>query len=100
MTSTPTLPTHDETHSWTIKRIRDITEARFGKRPCWYQVKTALAIYEGKDVVGISRMRTHRCREDTFFLDTPLDGPGRWNGQDELCGYTTELVGKAKCESP
>ena len=35
------------------KRIRDIvTEAKFGKRPCWYQVKTALAIYEGKDVVG------------------------------------------------
>ena len=41
-----------ETHNWTIKRIRDITKAKFGKRLCWYQVKTALAIYEGKDVVG------------------------------------------------
>ena len=41
-----------ETHNWTIKRIRDITKAKFGKQPCWYQVKTALAIYEGKDVVG------------------------------------------------
>ena len=40
------------THGWTIQRIRDITEAKFGKRPCWYQIKTALAIYEGKDVVG------------------------------------------------
>jgi len=47
--STPTPPTH----GWTIKRIRDITEAKFGKQPqCWCQVKTALAIYEGKDVVG------------------------------------------------
>ena len=52
MTS-PSHHSHDsETHNWTIKRIRDITEAKFGKRPCWYQVKTALAIYEGKDVVG------------------------------------------------
>ena len=44
-TSTPT-------HGWRIRRIWDITEAKFGKRPCWFQIQTALAIYEGKDVVG------------------------------------------------
>ena len=44
-TSTPT-------HGWTIQKIWDITEAKFGKRPCWFQIQTALAIYEGKDVVG------------------------------------------------
>jgi len=46
--STSTPPTH----GWTIKRIRDITEKKFRKQLCWYQVKTALAIYKGKDVVS------------------------------------------------
>jgi ATP-dependent DNA helicase RecQ len=36
---------------WTIQKIRDLTQAKFGKRACWYQVQTALALYEGKDVV-------------------------------------------------
>ena len=40
------------THGWTIQRIWDITEAKFGKWPCWFQIQTALAIYKGKDVVG------------------------------------------------
>ena len=44
-TSTPT-------HGWRIRRIWDITETKFGKRPCWFQIQTALAIYEGKDIVG------------------------------------------------
>ena len=44
--------TSTQTHGWTIQRIWDITEAKFGKRPCWFQIQTALAIYEGKDVVG------------------------------------------------
>src|SRR6266498_3867334 len=39
-------------HGWTIQKIRDLIQARFGKRACWYQVQTALALYEGKDVVG------------------------------------------------
>ena len=47
--NTSTLP--PLTHGWTIKRVRNITKRKFRKRPCWYQVKTALAIYEGKDVV-------------------------------------------------
>ena len=37
---------------WTVKKVRDIVQAKFRKRPCWYQVKTALALYAGKDVIG------------------------------------------------
>jgi superfamily II DNA/RNA helicase len=51
MTIEPPL-TISPTHGWTIKRIRDLTFRKFGKRACWYQVKTALALYEKKDVIG------------------------------------------------
>ena len=39
-------------HGWTIQKIQDLTQAKFSKRACWYQVRTTLALYEGKDVVG------------------------------------------------
>jgi superfamily II DNA/RNA helicase len=32
--------------------VRELVQNNFGKRPCWYQVKTALALYAGKDVIG------------------------------------------------
>ncbi|THU94761.1 P-loop containing nucleoside triphosphate hydrolase protein, partial [Dendrothele bispora CBS 962.96] len=38
-----------------IKKIRDLVERKTGKRACWWQIKTALAIYSGKDVVGVAR---------------------------------------------
>lgn len=37
---------------WSVKEIRDYTEEVTGKRPCWFQIKVALAVYEGKDVVA------------------------------------------------
>ena len=83
-----------QTHGWTIKRIRNITEAKFSKWPCWYQVKTALTIWRER----CCWLCTHRCRQDPLLLDTPPNGSGRWKGQDELCGYATQLVRKAKCE--
>ncbi|KAF8193662.1 P-loop containing nucleoside triphosphate hydrolase protein [Pholiota molesta] len=51
MTLEPPITT-SPTHGWTIKKIRDLTMRKFGKRACWYQVKTALALYEKKDVIG------------------------------------------------
>jgi ATP-dependent DNA helicase RecQ len=29
-----------------------LVQSVFGKRPCWYQVKAALALHSGKDVIG------------------------------------------------
>ena len=37
---------------WTVQEVRNLIQVKFGKRPCWYQVKTALALYAGKDVIG------------------------------------------------
>ena len=37
---------------WTVQEVRDLVQSTFGKRPCWYQVKAALALYSGKDVIG------------------------------------------------
>jgi ATP-dependent DNA helicase RecQ len=81
------------THGWTIKRIRDITQVKFGKRPCWYQVQTALAIYEGKDVIGCAPtgagktlsfwipllMAQEDGQEKTSFVVTPLNLLGEQN---------------------
>jgi superfamily II DNA helicase RecQ len=38
--------------SWTVEEIRDLVQLKLGKRPCWFQIKIALAIYQKKDVVG------------------------------------------------
>ncbi|KAG6805668.1 hypothetical protein H0H92_014517, partial [Tricholoma furcatifolium] len=37
---------------WPIQKIRDLVMEKFGKRPCWFQVKVALALRAGKDVIG------------------------------------------------
>ena len=37
---------------WSVKEIHDLVQEEFGKRPCWYQIKIALVLHAGKDVVG------------------------------------------------
>ncbi|KAF8219595.1 hypothetical protein L208DRAFT_1202823, partial [Tricholoma matsutake] len=37
---------------WSVKDIRNLVQQKFEKRPCWMQVKIALALYAGKDVIG------------------------------------------------
>jgi hypothetical protein len=39
-------------HSDLRAHHRILVQEKFGKRPCWYQVKTSLALYAGKDVIG------------------------------------------------
>ena len=53
-TSISNESTGNTTREWTVKKIRNSVQEFFGKRPCWYQfeVKTALALYAGKDVIG------------------------------------------------
>ena len=38
--------------AWTIKEICDLVEIKLKKRPSWFQIKIAVAIYEKKDVIG------------------------------------------------
>jgi superfamily II DNA helicase RecQ len=46
------LSTTRSTSHWTIAEIRSVVEVRFNKRPCWLQIKIALALYAGNDVVA------------------------------------------------
>jgi superfamily II DNA/RNA helicase len=51
-TSIPNASTGNTPREWTVQEIRILVQEIFGKRPCWYQVKTSLALYAGKDVIG------------------------------------------------
>jgi len=84
----PTTP-----REWTIQEVRDLVQAKFGKRPCWYQVKTALALYAGKDVIGCAPtgagktlsfwipllMALKEGREAMTIVVTPLNLLGKQN---------------------
>src|ERR1700694_5870476 len=37
---------------WSIEAVRDLVQHRFGKKPCYFQIKVAQALYAGKDVVA------------------------------------------------
>ena len=79
---------------WSIKEIRDLVEKRFNKRPCWYQIKIALALYyAGKDVITcaatgagktlsfwIALLMAMEAGEDKMiFVVTPLNLLGKQN---------------------
>ena len=51
-TSIPNPSRASTPREWTVQEVRNLVQQKFGKRPCWYQVKTALALYAGKDVIG------------------------------------------------
>jgi superfamily II DNA helicase RecQ len=40
--------------NWDIARVRQLVQKKFQKRACLFQVRIALALYEGKDVVGVA----------------------------------------------
>ncbi len=52
MTLSPSDVQSKAQRKWTVKEICDYTEEVTGKRPCWFQIKVALTVYEGKDVVA------------------------------------------------
>ncbi|KAG6824263.1 hypothetical protein H0H92_007515 [Tricholoma furcatifolium] len=78
---------------WSIKDIRDLVEKRFGKRPCWFQIKVALALRSGKDVVGCAAtgagktlsfwiallMALAEGEDKMIFVVTPLNLLGKQN---------------------
>jgi superfamily II DNA/RNA helicase len=50
----PTVPSPHACASltWTTERITELVLRRFNKRPCWYQIEAAKALYAGQDVIG------------------------------------------------
>ena len=83
---------------WTIKEIRDLVEKRFNKRPCWYQIKAALALHAGKDVITCAAtgagktlsfwiallMAMEEGEDKMIIVITPLNLLGKQN-VDSLC---------------
>ena len=49
-----TISTQQPTRrKWSVQEIRELVSRKTeGKRACWFQVKVAKALYEGKDVVA------------------------------------------------
>ena len=39
-------------HTWSTTSIRELVQDKFGKRPCYFQIQVAQALYAGKDVVA------------------------------------------------
>jgi superfamily II DNA/RNA helicase len=95
--------------SWTVKEIRDLVERKLCKRPCWFQIKIALAIFQKKDVVGtaatgsgktltfwIALLMALEDGEDVMeFIITPLNILGKQTIQDlEVAGIKSIAVSK------
>lgn len=87
MSSLLSLPT------WTPQRIRELVERSFNKRPCWLQIKIALALWEKKDVIGVAAtgcgktlsfwipllMALEEGQNKLMFVVTPLNLLGKQN---------------------
>ncbi|KZP11576.1 P-loop containing nucleoside triphosphate hydrolase protein [Athelia psychrophila] len=51
---------------WTEDNIRELVSKHFGKRACWFQIRVALALHAGNDVVG--KAPTGMGKTLSFFI--------------------------------
>lgn len=72
--------------NWSIKDIRDLVESKFGKRPCWFQIKVALALRAGKDVAGVAATGAGKTLSFWIPLLMALE-----EGQDKMIVVVTPL---------
>jgi superfamily II DNA helicase RecQ len=95
------------TCSWTVKDVRDLVQQKFSRHPCWFQVKVALALNAGKDVVGCAAtgagktlsfwipllMVLEEGKDKMIFVVTPLNLLGKQNVQElERAGISAIAV--------
>ena len=95
------------TRSWTPEDIRDLVQREFLKRPCWFQIKIALALNAGKDVIGCAAtgagktlsfwipllMALAEGKDKMTFVVTPLNLLGKQNVQElERAGLSAIAV--------
>lgn len=71
---------------WSVKEIRDFVERKFHKRPCWFQIKIALALRAGKDVAGIAATGAGKTLSFWIPLLMALE-----EGQDKMVIVVTPL---------
>ncbi|KAG6821702.1 hypothetical protein H0H92_001328, partial [Tricholoma furcatifolium] len=82
---------------WTPDKVRErLTQRVFGKRACWMQIQIALALYEGKDVVGCAKTGAGKTLSFFIALAMALD-----EGKDKMIFIVTprlNLLGKQNVE--
>ena len=71
---------------WTVKEIRDLVQAKFNKRPCWLQIKVALALYAKKDVIGVAATGAGKTLSFWIALLMALE-----EGEDKMIFVVTPL---------
>lgn len=81
----------DPLKKWTIPKIRSLVQEKFGVRPCWAQIKPALLLREGKDVVQVAATGAGKTLSFWIPLLTALE-----DGLDKMIFVVTpiKLLGK------
>jgi len=92
----PPIGNTNPSSKWDITRIRRLVEKKFQKHTCWFQVQIALALFDGKDMVGIAPtgagktlsfwipllMALEEDESKMSFIVTPLNLLGEQNQQE------------------
>jgi superfamily II DNA helicase RecQ len=73
-------------HVWGVKEVRRLVFQVFNKRPCWFQIKVALALHAGKDVVACAS--TGAGKTLSFWIPLLM---ARYEGKDKITFVVTPL---------
>ena len=100
---------------WNVARIREVVFQKLGKRPCWFQIQVAQALYmKQKDVIGISAtgsgktlsfwipliMALEEGHDKMTIVVTPLNLLGKQNVADLQQAGITAVAISAENASP
>jgi len=82
--------------TWSIQSIRDLVQDKLEKRPCYFQIKVAQALYAGKDVVACAP--TGAGKTLTFWIPVLM---ALEEGKDKMSIVVTplNLLGKQNQEA-
>jgi ATP-dependent helicase YprA (DUF1998 family) len=82
--------------TWSTQDVRDLVQNRFSKRPCYFQIKVAQALYAGKDVVACAP--TGAGKTLTFWIPILM---ALEEGEDKMSIVVTplNLLGKQNKEA-
>lgn len=81
------MPPPSPSSLWSTKRIRELVQAKFGKRPCLFQVEIARALREKRnDVVAVAATGSGKTLSFWIALLMALE-----DGEDKLVIVVTPL---------
>ena len=74
--------------TWSTQDVRDLVQKRFNKRPCYFQIKVAQALYAGKDVVACAPTGAGKTLTVTFWIPILM---ALEEGEDKMSIFVTPL---------